>query len=50
MICRRKKLEDIGVILCTSNKRAVETALSLIGHPYVEKEKNDSSQGKDEGR
>ncbi|MFV0239804.1 MAG: acyl-CoA synthetase FdrA, partial [Lacrimispora sphenoides] len=36
---QKKKLEDIGVILCTSNKRAVETALSLIGYPYVEKEK-----------
>ncbi|HCD43653.1 MAG TPA: acyl-CoA synthetase FdrA [Lachnoclostridium sp.] len=36
---QKKKLEDIGVILCTSNKRAVETALFLIGYPYVEKEK-----------
>lgn len=36
---QKKKLEDIGVILCTSNKRAVETALSLIGYPYLEKEK-----------
>ncbi len=36
---QKKKLEDIGVILCTSNKRAVETALSLTGHPYIEKEK-----------
>ncbi len=36
---QKKKLEDMGVILCTSNKRAVETALCLIGHPHVEKEK-----------
>ncbi|MBE7719337.1 MAG: acyl-CoA synthetase FdrA [Lacrimispora celerecrescens] len=36
---QKKKLEDIGVILCTSNKRAVETALCLIGHPYTETEK-----------
>ena len=36
---QKKKLEDAGVIVCTSNKRAVETALYLIGYSYQEEEK-----------
>lgn len=34
-----KIMEDAGVVVCESNKRAVETALYLIGYPYQEKEK-----------
>lgn len=33
---QKKKLEDAGVIVCDSNKRAVENALYLIGHEYKE--------------
>lgn len=36
---QRRKLEDAGVIVCDSNKHAVQTALQLIGHPYRECEK-----------
>ena len=31
---QKKKLEDSGVIVCTSNRQAVMTALALIGHPW----------------
>lgn len=34
-----KVMEDAGVLVCESNKRAVETALYLIGHPFEEKQK-----------
>lgn len=33
---QKKRLEEDGVIVCTSNRQAVMTALSLIGHPPVE--------------
>lgn len=32
-------MEEAGVIVCESNKQAVETALHLIGHPFTEEAK-----------
>lgn len=32
-------MEEAGVIVCESNKQAVETALHLIGHPFTEEVK-----------
>lgn len=36
---QKAKLEKAGVIVCLSNKQAVETALYLVGHEYREEEK-----------
>lgn len=47
---QKKKLEDAGVIVCSSNKRAVETALYLIGYPYEEKEKTILPREKAKGK
>ncbi len=47
---QKKKLEDAGVIVCSSNKRAVETALYLTGYPYEEKEKTILPREKAKGK
>ncbi|MDR7855284.1 acyl-CoA synthetase FdrA [Tissierella sp.] len=36
---QKKQMEDLGVIVCDTNKMAVEMALYLIGHKYEELEK-----------
>lgn len=47
---QKKKLEDAGVIVCSSNKRAAETALALIGYAYEEKEKTILPREKEKGK
>lgn len=36
---QKKQMEDMGVIVCDSNKIAVETAMHLIGYEYEESDK-----------
>jgi FdrA protein len=36
---QKKIMEDVGVIVCESNKQAVETSLALIGYNFNETEK-----------
>lgn len=47
---QKKLMEDAGVIVCESNKQAVETAMAFIGYEYHEKDKEVNPRSKELGK